>query len=98
MSETSTVARKHHTDLQKLAIINASQDLDKRRSSSQSSSSSKNSLPSPSIVAARAYQLDHEIPIGPQADVHQRRKNLFEALISLVVTLASRQKEILRRS
>ncbi|TVY14931.1 hypothetical protein LARI1_G008373, partial [Lachnellula arida] len=79
MSETSTIARKHHTDLQQLAISNATQDLNKRRTSSQSSSSSKNSLPSPSIVAARAYQLDHEIPIGPKADAQQRRKSLFEA-------------------
>jgi hypothetical protein len=81
MSETSTIVRKRHTDLEPLATSNALSDPSKRRGSTKSSSSKNpiSALPSPSIVAARAYQLDHETPIGPKANAQLRRRSLFEA-------------------
>jgi hypothetical protein len=81
MSEMSTVSRIRHTDLHPLSTSIVSQTLGKRRGSSQSSSSSTNStatLPSPSIVAARAYYLENETPIGPKLNAQQRRRSLFE--------------------
>lgn len=80
MSETSTIAPKHHTDLRPL--VTTLLQPGNRRGSTQSSSSSKSSivtLPSPSVVAARAYHLDQETPTGPQANAQQRRRSLFEA-------------------
>lgn len=50
-----------------------------RRASVQST----RSLPSPSLVAARAFYLHHEAPIGQNNDVQQRRRSLFEAQQSL---------------
>jgi len=82
MSETSTNSRMCHTDLHPLATSIVSRNLGKRRASSQSSFSSSSStaaLPSPSIVAARAYYLENETPIGPKLNAQQRRRSLFEA-------------------
>ncbi|TVY75846.1 hypothetical protein LSUE1_G007733 [Lachnellula suecica] len=75
------MSRRRHTDLQPLATSKNGQDLGKRRNSSQSSLSlnSAATLPSPTIVAARAYHLEHETPIGPKLNAQQRRRSLFEA-------------------
>jgi hypothetical protein len=81
MSVTN-MARRHHTELQPLTTRPTTPIITAHRNSMQtrrsSSAISALALPSPSIVAARAFYLEHAAPIGPKMDATQRRKSLIE--------------------
>lgn len=71
-STSSTLFRRHPSDLQPLEIDHPAEY--ERRLSSQSTTT----LPSPSLVAARAYLLQQTPPIGQNWDALQRRRSLFD--------------------
>lgn len=77
--DSSISPRTRHTDLQPLSTTPGYSN-DRRRLSAQSciSAISTLALPSPSIVAARAYYLERGAPIGPKIDAVQRRRSLIE--------------------
>lgn len=73
--------RRHHTDLQPLAVRPGTPITPGRKRSNQISGSLGRStpvIPSPSIVAARAYYLQQATPIGTHTDASQRRRILIE--------------------
>ena len=80
MSTTTTMPRRHHSGLQPLTTSHNSAKSSARRASSTPSSIWTNTsrLPSPSVVAARAYFLEQSPPIGQTFDALQRRKSLIE--------------------
>jgi hypothetical protein len=78
MSPT-TMPRKRHTQLQPLATSHDSGNGHVGRASSSSGSVSTSTLPSPSVVAARAYFLEQSPPIGQKFNALQRRGSLIEA-------------------
>jgi hypothetical protein len=81
MSVTN-LTRRHHTELQPLSTRPTTPAITAHRNSMQprrsSSAISALALPSPSIVAARAFCLEHAAPIGPKMDATQRRTSLIE--------------------
>lgn len=81
MSVTN-MARRHHTELQPLSTRPTTPVITAHRNSMQTRRSSTAisalALPSPSIVAARAFYLEYAAPIGPRMDATQRRRSLIE--------------------
>ncbi|PMD37870.1 hypothetical protein L207DRAFT_530830 [Hyaloscypha variabilis F] len=79
---TSLPLRLHHTDLQPLATRPATRVDPTRRMSIQGQGASPTkptaTMPSPSIVAARAYYLDSASPIGPHGNAIKRRRSLIQ--------------------
>lgn len=79
MSVTSASPPRRNPDLQPL--VTRPDTPDRRRCSQIPGSKMVRStamIPSPSIVAARAYHLELTTPIGLAADAQQRRRSLFE--------------------
>jgi hypothetical protein len=76
------MTRRHHTELQPLSTRPTTPVITAHRNSMQTRTSSSAisalALPSPSIVAARAFYLEHASPIGPKMYATQRRKSLIE--------------------
>ena len=79
-SDTAAAVRRHHRDLRPLATGNDLTKLQGHRASHTSVSSSRSTtpLPSPSLVAARAYYHEHVVPIGQENDGLQRRRSLID--------------------
>ena len=80
MTDTAAAPGRRHRDLQPLATGN---DLPERQGLRASrttapSTGSTTPLPSPSLVAARAYYREHVVPIGHKYDALQRRRSLIE--------------------
>ncbi|PVH72713.1 hypothetical protein DL98DRAFT_659879 [Cadophora sp. DSE1049] len=94
MSALSAIDRRHHSDLHPIKTRPESPYAPRTQSRQGSITSSKPTtpLPSPSIVAARAYHLESTTPI----DAQQRRRSLIEdqelprrhSLLSTTKTLA----------
>src|SRR6187402_1547054 len=91
---TYATDRRRYIDLQPVKIHPDSPFTPgpkKTRSYSGSSTISSPPLPSPTILAARAYYLDNAAPIGHHVDALQRRRSLIEGQLfprrhSLLVT------------
>ncbi|OWP05571.1 hypothetical protein B2J93_190 [Marssonina coronariae] len=80
MNELSAIDRRNHAELQPLRTRSDSPYTPPRRCSRQGSAASIKqtpSLPSPSIVAARAYFLENATSLG-NLDAQQRRRSLVE--------------------
>jgi hypothetical protein len=80
-ASTSTLPRRHHTELQPLATKHDAANGNGRASSIPSCVTMTNTstLPSPSVVAARAYFLEKSPPIGQNPNALQWRRSLIEA-------------------
>jgi len=82
MNATSAAPRRHHTDLQPLTTRPDTPVDPSRRKSTQSQGSpppkSSAAMPSPSIIAARAYYLEMTSPIRPEDNADKRRRSLFQ--------------------
>jgi hypothetical protein len=82
MNPASPATRRRHTDLQPLSTRPSTPVDPTKRNSSQSQGSprrkSSAKLPSPSIVAARAYYLESTSPIGPVSNAAKRRRSLIQ--------------------
>ncbi|KAL2060107.1 hypothetical protein VTL71DRAFT_9929 [Oculimacula yallundae] len=81
MNDSSAIERRHHSQLQALKTRPDSLFTPSRRQSRQESATSAISLltlPSPSLVAARAYFLEATTPIEQNVKTQQRRRSLIE--------------------
>jgi hypothetical protein len=82
MIATSPTPRRHHTDLQPLVTRPDTPVDPTRRKSTQGRWSPPTkptaTLPSPSIIAARAYYLELTSPIGLEENATKRRRSLIE--------------------
>lgn len=78
MIDPSVIERRHHTGLQAIRTRPDSPSVPRRasRQGSLVSLNSSPSLPSPSLVAARAFYLENPPPAGVSVDASQRRKSL----------------------
>lgn len=97
MSVTSASPLRRHTDLRPLVARPGTPD--RRKSQTSCMVRSTPSIPSPSIVAARAY-LEHIAPIGTDTEALKRRRSLIEeqllprrhSVVSSTETLATQLK------
>lgn len=81
MLAPTSIPRRRHTELQPQATSHDSANGHVGRASSTPSSflTNTSTLPSPSVVAARAYFLEKSPPIGQNFNALQRRRSLIEA-------------------
>lgn len=82
MIATSPAPRRHHTDLQPLETRRDTPVDPTRRKLTQGqgllSAKLTSTLPSPSIIAARAYYLELSLPIGTEENAIKRRRSLIQ--------------------
>jgi hypothetical protein len=82
MTATSPYPRRHHTDLQPLVTRPDTPVHPTRRNSTQGQGQlprkSVTTLPSPRIIAARAFYIELESPIGPEGNAIKRRRSLIQ--------------------
>ncbi|XMA18228.1 hypothetical protein WAI453_011019 [Rhynchosporium graminicola] len=83
MTELSAIDRRHHSELQPLRIRPDSPFTPSQRQRQSSITAAKltSLLPSPSLVAARAYFFESTTPVEQDVSATQRRKSLLESQV-----------------